>query len=202
MADSTQPAPPEQDLGGYELLLAVTGGIAAYKVATVASKLVQRGCGVTVAMTEAATRFVGPVTFQALTGRRVFTSLWDADERHDHSHIRLTEAADLLAVAPATANIIGKIATGIADDLVSTSVLSADSPVLLAPAMNDRMWGNPIVQQNVERLRSLDYHFVGPKSGWLSCRARGIGRMAEPETIIETIAKLLTATPPKSARTA
>jgi phosphopantothenoylcysteine decarboxylase len=190
--------PPSGDLAGYEVLVAVAGGIAAYKTCTVASRLVQRGCGCSVVMTDAGTRFVGPVTFQALTGRRVFTSMWDADERHDHRHIQLPELADLIVVAPATANIIGKIASGIADDLVSTTIMSADSPVLLAPAMNARMWSNPVVQQNVERLRSLGYHFVGPESGWLSCGTTGVGRMAEPEAIVDAIAELLKAKPPKS----
>ncbi len=198
MTDPSGPQPSHQDLEGYELLVAVTGGIAAYKTCQVVSKLVQRGCGVTVAMTEAGTRFVGPVTFQALTGRRVFTSLWDADDRHDLHHVRLAERADLFLIAPATANIIGKMATGIADDLVSTMALSADSPILLAPAMNDRMWTNPVVEQNVERLRSFGVHFVGPETGWLSCRTIGVGRMAEPETIIDAVTKLLTAHRPKS----
>lgn len=199
MADSANAF--SEDLTGYEVLIAVTGGIAAYKTCHVVSRLVQRGCGCTVVMTDAATRFVGPMTFQALTARRVFTSLWDADERTDHQHIRLPELADLIAIAPATANIIGKIASGIADDLVSTTVMSADSPVLLAPAMNVRMWDNPVVQQNVERLRSLGLHIVDPESGWQSCRSRGVGRMAEPEDIINAIVKLLKANPPKSART-
>ena len=195
-ANSRQPA--QTDLVGYESIVAVTGGIAAYKTCTVVSRLVQRGCGVNVAMTEAGTRFVGPVTFQALAGRPVLASMWDADDRRDHPHIRLTEAADLFVIAPATANIIGKIASGIADDLVSTMAMSAASPVLLAPAMNARMWNNPVVKQNVERLGAMGHHFVGPESGWLSCREVGVGRMSEPDSIVEAAVKLLTASPPKS----
>ncbi len=198
MSDSAPPQPAQGALDGYEVLLAVTGGIAAYKTCHVVSGLVQRGCGVTVAMTEAATRFVGPVTFQALSGRRVFVSLWDADERHDHRHIQLTERADLFVVAPATANLIGKMASGIADDLVSTMALSVDSPVLLAPAMNARMWSHPAVQQNVDRLRSLGIHMIGPEAGWLSCGSSGMGRMSEPDAILDAVVKLLTAAPPKS----
>lgn len=188
-----------RDLAGYEVLVGVTGGIAAYKTCTVVSRLVQRGCGVTVIMTEAATHFVGPATFQALTGRAVFTSMWVSGDRHDHQHIRLPELADLIVIAPATANIIGKIACGIADDLLSTTVMSADSPTLLAPAMNVRMWSNPVVQQNVERLAELDYHFVGPERGWLSCRSSGQGRMSEPEAIVEAVVALLRQAEPKSA---
>ncbi len=198
MTDSAGPQPPEQDLAGYEVVLGVTGGISAYKTCQVVSRLVQRGCGVTVIMTEAAIRFVGPVTFQALTGRRVYTSLWEADSGHDHQHIRLSDRADLLVIAPATANIIGKMASGIADDLVSTTAMSADSPILLAPAMNARMWAHPVVQQNVERLRSIGVHLVGPERGWLSCRSEGVGRMSEPEAILDAVVKLLTASAPKS----
>lgn len=185
-------------LDGYEVVVGVCGGIAAFKTCHVVSQLVQQRCGVSVAMTEAATRFVGPLTFQALSGRQVFTSQWEPGDRYDHQHIRLTDAADLIVVAPATANIIGKAASGIADDLVSTLIISADSPVLMAPAMNARMWSNPIVQGNVERLRSVGYHFVGPEAGWLSCRTVGMGRMAEPEAILDAVIKLLTTRPPKS----
>src|SRR3990172_10346525 len=155
------------DLGGYEVLVCVCGGIAAYKVCEVVSKLVQRGCGLTVAMTRAARRFVGPTTFQALTGRRVLTSLWSTDDPDDVQHIALTGAADLVLIAPATANIIGKIASGIAADAVTTLVISAASPVVLAPAMNDRMWANPIVQRNVAALKQHGFTLVGPGEGWL-----------------------------------
>jgi phosphopantothenoylcysteine synthetase/decarboxylase len=171
------------DLGGYEVLVCVCGGIAAYKVCEVVSKLVQRGCGVTVAMTRSAKKFVGPTTFQALTGRRVLTGLWSA--------------ADLVLIAPATANIIGKIASGIADDVVTTLVISAASPVVLAPAMNDRMWANPIVQRNVAALKQHGFTIAGPGEGWLACRSIGPGRMAEPGEIIETAAAKLKSQPPK-----
>ena len=144
---------PDTDLAGYEVLACVCGGIAAYKVCEVVSKLIQRGAGVTVAMTRSAKKFVGPTTFQALTGRHVLTGLWSVDDPDDVQHIALTAAADLVLIAPATANIIGKIAAGIADDVVTTLVISAASPVILAPAMNDRMWANAIVQGNVARLK-------------------------------------------------
>ena len=192
------PASPDADLRGYEVLVAVTGGIAAYKVCDVVSKLVQRGAGVTVAMTQAARHFVGPLTFQALTDRGVLTDLWSIDDSRDVQHIALTARADLLVVAPATADIIGKIAAGIADDVVTTLVISADSPVLLAPAMNDRMWNNPIVQRNVQALKDGGYAFVGPAEGWLACRSIGPGRMVESSELLEAVAAVLKARPPKT----
>lgn len=185
------------DLGGYEVLACVCGGIAAYKVCDVVSKLVQRGAGVTVAMTRAAKKFVGPTTFQALTGRPVLTSLWSAADPDDVQHIALTAAADLVLIAPATANIIGKIAAGIADDVVTTLVISAASPVVLAPAMNDRMWANAIVQSNVAALKKHGFTMVGPGEGWLACRIIGPGRMAEPTEILETVVAKLKSLPAK-----
>jgi len=196
---SHSPAP--DDLAGYEVLVAVCGGIAAYKVCSVVSALVQRGAGVTVAMTEAGTRFVGPTTFQSLTARQVFIDLWTAEAYYDPQHIRLTEAADLFLIAPATANIIGKIASGIADDLVSTLVMTADCPVVLAPTMNTRMWQNRIVQSNVTKLRELGYQFIDPESGWLACRTVGPGRMAEPEAILADVVERLRAHPPRRKST-
>ena len=179
------------DLAGYEVLVAVAGGIAAYKVCDVVSKLVQRRAGVTVAMTASAGRFVGATTFQALTGRRVLTNLWATDDPADVQHIALSGSADLMLIAPATANVIAKIAAGIADDVVTTLVISHASPLLLAPAMNDRMWSNPIVQRNVAGLKKLGGHFVGPGEGWLACRSVGPGRMAEASEILETIIRML-----------
>ncbi len=188
-----------EDLAGYEVIVAVCGGIAAYKVCAVASELVQRGAGVTVAMTRSAQRFVGPATFQALTGRRVLTSLWSPDAYYDSQHIRLTDQADACVVAPATANVIGKIAAGIADDLVTTLITCARPPIILAPAMNERMWNNPIVQSNIAKLSGLGFVFVGPGEGWLACRTVGVGRMVEAETIVQTVVERLKAAPPRSS---
>lgn len=193
-SDGAEPA----DLDGYELVVGVCGGIAAYKVCDLVSKLVQRGAGVTVAMTRAAKKFVGSASFQALTGRRVLTGLWASDAAHDVQHISLTGAADLMIIAPATANVIGKMAGGIADDLLTTLVISAASPVLLAPAMNERMWANPIVKANVGKLRELGYAFVGPGEGWLACRSAGPGRMAEPTEILRVATTMLQTAPPKA----
>lgn len=189
------------DLAGYEVVVGICGGIAAYKTASVVSALVQRGAGVTVAMTDAGQRFVTPLTFESLTARQVFTSTWESANYHDPQHLNLTEAADLFIIAPATANMIGKIAHGLADDLVSTMVMSAACPVLLAPAMNTRMWENKIVQQNLKTLLSLGFKTVGPESGWLACRTIGAGRMSEPDSIVAAAVEFLrSSAPKKSAR--
>ena len=188
----------DKNLQGYELLICVTGGIAAYKVASVVSDLVQKQAGVTVAMTENATKLVGLPTFRALTRRAVCSDMWAQEFSSDIEHLSLTDKADLLVVAPATANILGKMAAGIADDLVSTMLLSAEGPILLAPAMNVRMWLNPATQQNVSILQSRGHLLVGPESGWQACGQVGPGRMAEPETIIQTIENILAQRKPKT----
>jgi len=196
--DST--SPPSTDLTGYEVVVCVSGGIAAYKICEVVSRLVQRGAGVTVAMTRAARKFVGPATFQALSGRRVLTSLWD-DKSGDVQHVVMTDAADLVIVAPATADLIGRIAAGLADDIVTTLVMTANAPILMAPAMNERMWANPIVQRNANSLREHKrFQFIGPGSGWMACRAVGPGRMAEPAEILEAAVSILKSNKPRSAK--
>ncbi|NLF71969.1 MAG: phosphopantothenoylcysteine decarboxylase [Candidatus Anammoximicrobium sp.] len=174
-------------MNGRELIIGVTGGIAAYKTAALVSRLVQAGAGVSVVMTEAATRFVGPTTFQALTGRPVGTSVFDQPGLPLGAHIQLAEKADLLCVAPATANFLAKAAHGIADDLLSTLYLSFAGPVFVAPAMNTAMWNKPSVQRNVQQLRADGVHLLDPTDGWLSCRARGAGRMVDPEVIFEAV---------------
>jgi len=183
----------DKPLQDREVLLCVTGGISCYKAADLASKLVQAGAGVTVAMTEAAERFVCPLTFQALTGRRVYTTMWQPSEDYTSQHLSLTERAELMIVAPATADIIAKLAAGIADDLVSTLGLSAQGacPILLAPAMNARMWEAPATQANVARLREWGMHVVGPGEGFLACGVVGPGRLAEPEEILETAIRIV-----------
>lgn len=191
-------AAPAQ-LTGYEVVVGVCGGIAAFKVATLVSQIVQAGAGVTVAMTPSARRFIRPLTFEALTARRVFTSLWDSGGSGDPQHLALTEAADLLIVAPATANTIAKIAHGIADEPVSTLAISSDCPILLAPAMNTRMWENSIVQENLRQLKARGIGEVPPGEGWLACRTVGAGRMAEPQTILDRAKEILKAAAPKHA---
>lgn len=187
-------------LTGYEVVVCVSGGIAAYKIAALVSKLVQDGCGVTVAMTRNARRFVGPATFRALTRRAVLTSMWRWEETGAFLHLEPGEAADLVVVAPATANIIGKLAGGVADELVSTLLLGAAGPVMLAPAMNTRMWRHPSVQRNVTYLKENGFVLVGPEEGWLACGEPGPGRMAEPETIFAAIRGQLVSKPSKVAR--
>src|SRR5687767_9038275 len=142
-------------LKGREVIVAVCGGIAAYKVADVVSKLVQLGAGVTVVMSDAGAKFVTPLTFEALSGRKVHTSTWELTDSADAQHIKLTERADLMLIAPATSNIIAKASHGLTDDLVSLMIAAAACPVVFAPSMNDRMWEHPIAQENVAKLKSL-----------------------------------------------
>jgi phosphopantothenoylcysteine decarboxylase/phosphopantothenate--cysteine ligase len=196
------PAPgreAEAPLAGYEVLLAVTGGIACYKSAYLTSQLVQAGAGVTVAMTASAEQFIAPLTFQTLSARPVYRSLWQATEDWKSGHISLSERADLFVIAPATANILAKMACGLADDLVSSLALAAggECPILVAPAMNTRMWNAPPTRDNMKRLRSWGVLVVGPGEGFLACRATGAGRMAEPAEIFDTITKILKKWPPK-----
>jgi len=180
-------------LAGTELLLGVTGGIACYKAADLASKLVQAGADVTVAMTEAAQRFVTPLTFQSLTGREVYLSLWRASEAYDVGHVSLADRINLMVVAPATANMLAKMAAGIADDLVSATALAVTGAceILVAPAMNVRMWQAPATQVNIKTLTERGVHIVGPEEGRLACGAVGPGRMAEPTDIVQAVVGLL-----------
>lgn len=167
-----------------QVVVGVCGGISAYKTAAMVSTLVQARCRVTVVMTEAATHFVTPLTFQTLTARQVFTSLWHAESYYDPQHLSLLDGCQAVVVAPATANMLAKVNAGIADDLLSTLLVAAQCPILFAPAMNTRMWNNRIVQRNVASLRDMGFHFVGPEQGWLACRDAGYGRMSDPADII------------------
>lgn len=176
---------------GREILIGVTGGIAAYKVADLTSKLVQTGAGVSVMMTEAAERFVGHTTFEALTSRPVHRKLFAPQEHFQGEHIGLPRRAEVLVIAPATADMLGKLAHGFADDLISTAALVATCPILVAPAMNCEMWAKPAVQRNVATLRADGLHIIEPGSGWLSCGQVGAGRMAEAAEIFESIRQVL-----------
>lgn len=175
-------------MNGREIVIGVTGGIAAYKTAALVSRLVQAGAGVSVVMTHAATQLVGPKTFEALTRRPVGIDLWTDGV---HPHIELAESADLVCVAPATANLLAKSAHGLGDDLLSTLLLAFPGPTLLAPAMNCRMWEKPAVKRNVRQLRHDGFLLIDPEEGYLSCGAKGPGRMASPETIFQVIADTL-----------
>jgi phosphopantothenoylcysteine decarboxylase/phosphopantothenate--cysteine ligase len=167
-------------LENLNILLGVSGGIAAYKAVDLASKLKARGANISTVMTESACRLIGPKSFEAVTQSAVYTTMWSAPDDYEISHIALVDSADVVVVAPATANIIGKIANGICDDLLST----------VLPAMNDQMWANPVVQDNIETVKKLGFQLVGPVKGRLACGTEGPGRMAEPQDIVEAIEKI------------
>lgn len=176
-----------------EILLGVTGGIAAYKSADLCSKLVQQGAGVSVILTDAAQKFIGRTTFEALTGRPVNADLFEPTEHYRGEHIGLAQRARLIVIAPATAACLARLANGLADDLLTTTVLASTAPVLVAPAMNCDMWAKAAVQRNVSQLREDGVLFVDPEDGWLSCGQVGAGRMASPESIVERIQQELDA---------
>lgn len=176
-------------LRGKHLLLCVCGGIAAYKAAELVRRLRDAGAEVTVAMTENAQRFVGTPTFQALSGRPVRTSLWDAAAEAAMGHIELARWADRIVIAPATANTLARLAYGFADDLVTTLCLATTAPITVAPAMNHRMWLHPATQANIATLRSRGVDVVGPNEGPLAEGESGPGRMSEPHEIVSALAK-------------
>jgi phosphopantothenoylcysteine decarboxylase/phosphopantothenate--cysteine ligase len=174
------------------ILLCVSGGIAVYKAAALTSKLVQAGFHVKVIMTESATEFVTPLTFQALSRNLVFTDTFDEKEASVIAHIDLADWADLIVVAPATANIIGKLANGIVDDMLTTTIAATKAPVWIAPAMNVHMYENPAVKRNIEVLYKDGYRFVEPSEGYLACGYVGKGRLEEPETITSLVVDFFT----------
>ena len=176
---------------GREIVLGVCGGIAAYKSAELVSQLVKQGVGVCVVMTESAEKFVGPTTFEALTNRPVYRDLFSPREHFLGEHIGLARRADLLMIAPATANVIGKLAHGIADDLLTTLAMAVTCPVMVAPAMNVEMWNKPAVQRNILQLEQDGLHIIPPGDGWLSCGITGKGRMAEPPELLKEIENAL-----------
>ncbi len=184
---------------GREIVLGVSGGVAAFKAAALASMLVQRGAGVTAVLTRNARRFVGEATFAALTGRPVAMRGFDAGRYPLGAHIELAGRADLVIVAPATADFLAKAAIGAADDLLTTLILCAECPLLVAPAMNAAMWAKASVQRNVERLVADGAQIIPPGNGWLSCRQQGAGRMAEPDEIAGAIEATLAAAPPSTS---
>ena len=180
------------DLSGREVVLGVTGGIAAYKSAEIVSRLRHLGAHVHVIMTQNATEFISPLTFQTLSANPVVTDTFAAPEYWNVEHVALAKLAEVFVVAPATANILAKMAAGIADDMLSTTLLATKAPVLAAPAMNTGMWTAPATRENVKILKSRGVQFIGPDSGILACGDTGTGRMAEPEDIVEAIRKILT----------
>jgi phosphopantothenoylcysteine decarboxylase / phosphopantothenate---cysteine ligase len=177
-------------LKGKRILLGLTGGIAAYKAAELARALVKAGCDVRAVMTEAATRFITPVTLQALTGQTVWTDLWDPRVADNMAHIELSRDRDLILVAPASADFIAKAAHGVADDLLSTLVLARRCPLMLAPAMNVEMWDNPATRRNLRQLREDGVAFAGPAEGDQACGEVGMGRMMEPGAVAAEVEAL------------
>jgi len=177
------------NLTGRKVLLGVCGGIAAYKAASLVSMLVKSGAETTVVMTEAATKLIGSKTFEALTKRPVAINMWETGTVHPH--IELARVAEVFCIAPATANILAKAAVGLADDLMSSTILAFDGDLLFAPAMNSVMWNKPSVKRNVAQLIEDGAKIVGPAVGRLSCGESGVGRMVEPEEIFGEIVKLL-----------
>lgn len=173
------------------VVLGVSGGIACYKAVELVRLLVRDGLTVQVIMTREAMEFVTPLTFQTLSGRPVATEIFSLTQESEIGHINLADQADLFVIAPATANIIGKIAAGIADDLLTTVVMATQAPVLIAPSMNIHMYENPILQENIRKLRRLGYHFMEPVEGYLACGYEGKGRLPEPPDIVEEIRGLL-----------
>ena len=167
-----------------KVLLCVTGGIAVYKAAALTSKLTQAGANVKVIMSASACQFVAPLTFQALSRHDVYTDTFDEKDSAVIAHIDLADWADVVLIAPATANIIGKVANGIADDMISTTIMATVAPVWVAPAMNVHMYAHPAVQKNMDTLRSFGYQFIEPGEGYLACGYVGKGRLEEPETIV------------------
>lgn len=175
-----------------EVLLGVTGSIAAYKAADIANQLTKANKNVNTIMTKAATQFITPLTFESLTKNKVYTDMFDDTYYPDVRHISLAKRVDCVVIAPATANIIGKIASGIADDMLSTVIMAVrDKPVIICPAMNTAMYENPITQSNIEKLRALGYRFVEPKEALLACGDLGKGALADVDTIITAILNVL-----------
>ena len=178
-------------LRGKTILLGVTGGIAAYKAAALASALVKQHANVEVVMTEHATKFITPLTFEQLTGRRTMVDTFDRNFSHQVEHISLAQRTDLVLIAPATANVCAKLAHGLADDMLTTTVLACKCPKLIAPAMNTNMYENPVTQDNLDILRRYGWEVIQPASGRLACGAVGAGKMPEPEDLLQYVLREL-----------
>ncbi|MCT4545315.1 MAG: bifunctional phosphopantothenoylcysteine decarboxylase/phosphopantothenate--cysteine ligase CoaBC [Vallitalea sp.] len=178
-------------LKGKTIVIGVSGGIAVYKMCDVVSRLKKLNANVHVIMTKSATEFVSPLTFQSLSMNPVVVDMFEKIQKWDIEHISLAKSADLFLVSPATANIIGKIVNGIADDMLSTTVMATKAPVIIAPAMNTNMYNNPIVQNNITKLKEFGYNFIDPEQGRLACGDLGIGKLANVTTIIESITNTL-----------
>lgn len=178
-------------LEGTKILVGMTGGIACYKIPMLVRLLVKEASQVQVIMTESATKFVAPLTLETVSNRPVFAQMFPQGEFVATRHIELAQWPNLLVIAPATANFLGKAASGISDDLLTTVVCASEKTVLVAPAMNPGMWQNQVTRKNVEYLRQVGFRFIGPEEGEMACEQQGVGRMAEPESILAAIQALL-----------
>ncbi len=179
-------------LAGKHIILGVSGSIAAYKIASLASMLVKQKADITVIMTQNATNFINPITFETLTGNKCLVDTFDRNFQYSVEHVSLAKQADVFLVAPASANVIAKAAHGLADDMLTTTLLACTCPKIIAPAMNTRMFQNPVVQDNLELLQKYDMEVIHPASGYLACGDTGEGKMPEPEVLYEYIVKALT----------
>jgi len=173
------------------ILIGVTGGIACYKICDVINHLKREGANVDIIMTENATKFITPLTLETLSKSRVVVDMFHEKDHVDVEHISLARKADIVLIAPATANIIGKLANGIADDMLSTTVMATKSPVLIAPAMNNWMYENGIVQDNIKKLKKYGYHFIDPVCGNLACGYKAVGKLADKDKIITSLNEML-----------
>jgi len=173
------------------VILGITGGIAAYKACELTSRLRKKGNTVVCIMTGEAEEFITPLTMETLSGNKVYRDMFQLPERREIAHISLADKADLIVVYPATANIIGKLAQGICDDLLICTAISSKAPILIAPAMNENMYKNAIVQGNILKLKKTGYKFVGPVRGHLACGSAGIGHIAEPESVMAKVSEIL-----------
>lgn len=173
------------------IVIGVTGGIAAYKVCGLINYLKSEGANIDVIMTRSATYFITPLTLETLSGNKVITDMFKSPDYREVEHISLATKADLFLVVPATANIIGKVSWGIADDMLSTTIMATKAPVIFAPAMNNNMYENKIVQENIERLKSFGYKFIEPDTGHLACGYEAKGKLPKTKTIIDNVKKLI-----------
>ena len=178
-------------LQGKHVVLGVTGSIAAYKIASLASMLKKQAADVTVIMTQNATNFINPITFESLTGNKCLVDTFDRNFQHSVEHVSLAKQTDVFLVAPASANVIAKAAHGLADDMLTTTLLACQCPKIIAPAMNTRMYQNPVVQNNMKLLQSYGMEVISPATGYLACGDTGEGKMPEPELLLEYIIKAL-----------
>ena len=178
-------------LNNKNIVIGITGGIACYKICEIVSYLVREGANVNVIMTNNATQFITPLTIETLSRNKVTIDMFEKKEHIEVEHISLAKKADLILVAPATANIIGKVANGIADDMLSTTIMATTSKVIFAPAMNNEMYNNKILQDNIKKLKKYGYEFIEPIEGNLACGYKAIGKLAKKETIIDFLNKII-----------